>query len=846
IKHLNKYGIEGLLNPVSNGDGTELQRQLAPNHKNLFKFYNLYKPNLSIVRTPYPYEDINLECDGAYALYNWELFFHAPLLIATRLSQNQRFEEAQKWFHYIFDPTETDGNVPERFWKFKPFYEMGVKAQQDLEKLSDGDEELEKQIEQWQDNPFQPHLIARLRIVAYMKTVVMKYIDNLIAWGDHLFRRNTIESINEAARLYILAAQILGKRLVMIKGKELRPQTFNDLLQALTELGNALIDVESQLPVPLSYGRGGGENSEIDNLNTILYFCIPKNDKLLSYWDTVADRLFKIRHCMNIEGVVRQLPLFEPPIDPGLLVKAVAAGTDLSSALNDLYASLPHYRFQFMLQKTVELCNDVKSLGASLLSTLEKGDAEKLALLRAGHEVQLLKAVKDIKKQNIKEAEETLNSLNLTKEVTNIRLSNYRNRKYINPKERLNFRQLREAHDAQDDAATAEDFASIMHNIPDISTPMGPGIPSSTFGGSNFGAVANAVASFNRHDALGHTFRANRASTNASYERRQEDWDLQIEMATKELEQNDKQIAAAEIRKAVAEKDLENHEFQTGNAQEVEQHMKDKFTNQQLYNWMISQISSIYFQSYQMAYDLAKRAEKAFRHELAIEGTNFIQFGYWDSLKKGLLAGERLHRDLKRMEVAYLEQNKREYELTKHISLAMLNPEALLKLRETGECFIDIPEILCDLDYPGQYLRRIKSVSLTIPCVTGPYTNVSCKLTLLSNRIRKKTTTASGGYAYIGIEDTRFTHNVLGIQSIATSGAQNDSGMFELNFRDERYLPFEGAGVISSWRLELPEGFRQFDYDTISDVIIHINYTARECGENFKSTVNDYIKEGLN
>ena len=52
----------------------------------------------------------------------------------------------------------------------------------------------------------------------------------------------------------------------------------------------------------------------------MLYFCVPPNDKLLGYWDTVADRLFKIRHCMNIEGVVRQLPLFEPPIDPALLV----------------------------------------------------------------------------------------------------------------------------------------------------------------------------------------------------------------------------------------------------------------------------------------------------------------------------------------------------------------------------------------------------------------------------------------------------------------------------------------------------------------------------------------------
>ena len=54
---------------------------------------------------------------------------------------------------------------------------------------------------------------------------------------------------------------------------------------------------------------------------------------------------------------------------------------------------------------------------------------------------------------------------------------------------------------------------------------------------------------------------------------------------------------------------------------------------------------------------------------------------------------------------------------------------------------------------------------------------------------------------------------------IATSSGRNDSGLFEPNLRDERYLPFEGAGALSEWRIELPAGFRQFDYDTISDVV---------------------------
>src|SRR6266496_3858308 len=62
------------------------------------------------------------------------------------------------------------------------------------------------------------------------------------------------------------------------------------------------------------------------------------NDKMLGYWDIVADRLFKIRHCMDIAGVERSLPMFEPKIDPGLLVRAAAAGVDIASALNDINA----------------------------------------------------------------------------------------------------------------------------------------------------------------------------------------------------------------------------------------------------------------------------------------------------------------------------------------------------------------------------------------------------------------------------------------------------------------------------------------------------------------------------
>src|SRR5207253_1455713 len=113
----------------------------------------------------------------------------------------------------------------------------------------------------------------------------------------------------------------------------------------------------------------------------------------------------------------------------------------------------------------------------------------------------------------------------------------------------------------------------------------------------------------------------------------------------------------------IANQDLTNQDKQIENAQKEDEYLRTKFTNQELYDWMLNQLSTVYFQSYQLAYDVAKRAERCFRYELGLSDSSYIQFGYWDSLRKGLLCGEKLAYDLKRLEAAYYEQNRREYEL---------------------------------------------------------------------------------------------------------------------------------------------------------------------------------------
>lgn len=129
-------------------------------------------------------------------------------------------------------------------------------------------------------------------------------------------------------------------------------------------------------------------------------------------------------------------------------------------------------------------------------------------------------------------------------------------------------------------------------------------------------------------------------------------------------------------------------------------------------------------------------------------------------------------------------------------------------------------------------MRRIKTVSLSIPSVVGSFTSVNCTLSLQSSTLRVSPLLNGGVYARDTTQDDpRFTDYFGGAESIVTSGGTNDSGMFETNLSGDRFLWFEGAGAVSTWTLSLPSQLKTFDYTTISDVILHMRYTAREAGD---------------
>ena len=833
-----------------------------------FDFQTTYDPT-SAVDTAYPSENLDFASDGSYSGYNWELFFHVPFEVGYLLNQQQQYADAQTWYNYVFNPlgASEGGDSPNKYWNMKYFYETPL-SEYTVELIDNilhnlaGDPNatgdlatMQQAVSDWRANPFNPHLIARSRPVAYQVALVLNYIQNLIDWGDSLFTEFTMETVVLATQLYILADKLLGPEPQTVPpALPTPPDTFNELEAKLDVFGNALLDLENLLPDISILPHGGlelGSPPPSAMGFPTLYFALPQNENLPQYWTTVADRLFKIRNGMNIDGVPASLALFSPPIDPGALVRALAGGVSPSAAVQAMATPLPAYRFTFMSQKAIELAALTAEFGEALLSSLEKRDVEALSRLRSSQELLVLNAVLNVKTLAVTEGQNAITALQTSRLVAEERYNFYSTQSYMNVAETIGTTLAGVSLALELGVTLAFALAGALKTATPSVTFGAAGFGGSPvatlcYGPENFGGgpetLATALASARSVIDKG----AAMAYQQGIFMRRQDEWNFNATLATREMAAIDAQTATAQAHVAMLQADLQAHNVSIQYGQAVNNFLISKFTNTELYDWMVTQLGGLYKVAYNMAFDLAKRSEAAMLFELADTSNSvpFITYTYGTSLQTGLIAAKTLQSSIQAMQSSYIQRNVREYELTKNISLLELDPFALLSLRSNGSCTVSIPEDVFDLDHPGQYLRRNKSIAISIPCVAGPQVSVGAKLSLLSNRYRAfaipnpspaPVQNPDPYPEYPPGADTRFVYNVGAIQSIALSTAINDAGVFELSFTsDDRYLPFERTGAIAVYSLELPTAIKRFDYDTITDVIFHIHYTARDGGDNFR------------
>lgn len=771
--------------------------------------YN-YWPNKANVDGPYPAPMVDFVWGGANAMYNWELFFYVPMLIAEKMIAEQSYEEALLWLQLVFDPRENYSAyertkhfihlLPKgaRYWKFLPFFAnkdadksilqmLGMPTKRD--KLPDRTA-LSSLADKWKNDPFNPHLIARYRNVAYQKYVVMKYLDTLIGWGDREFAKDTTESVNLAIQFYVLAAELLGpKNPEAPEPDAASPLTAEELLSRTDDLGNAFIEYENAALV----GKGRATALLIRSMDartrrtgniveSMFYFSIPRNETLFSYWDTIADRLYKIRNSLNIQGVKRALALFAPPIDPGLMVKAQAMGLSVDSILNSADAKLPIYRFRVIVKLAVDMAKDACQMGRDLLGILEKQDAEQLQVFkakcdkavvaetRAVHEMK----VKSLEVEKTKIEEKKATKQNVTKQQKAMHL--------VSRGEEMYQKAMEKVAKIQEIVEKVRNIASATYKMPDfkygsvINAFGGPRFDIESLGGTKL--AENLISAAESYAARFAQRQLDAAKTKlqAELERRKKEWLVEDEVADAEVAEIEKEEVVNEIKVQQVEKEQKNIEREILRSEEIYDVLSEKFTNNDLYIWLEKELGKVFRQYVKTLLEVAQMAEKAYHFEIPNDKSSipYIQNDYWETFYKGLLAPERILLDLRRMEKAYLENDEHKSVSTESIILS----ENLSTEMDQGVYETSITDLNDRLLGASDCVRivdmRVQIISQDSQAYYKPF---YAKITQTSG-------SSSSGTWSTGI-------------------ALSNLGKLEFCFQSDCYLPFEGASLSDSFTLSL-------------------------------------------
>lgn len=741
--------------------------------------------------------------------------YPAVVAAATHLSTQCRFDQARRWLDLLWNPL--DGN---NRWRD---CDAGIEGEGN--DVPDNDDtggvilSLSRSAASRRRSrrcccPSEPVGDA----IAHRRSLMLRQMDLWLDWGDALMRRNRPEAFNQARLLFDTVHAVLGET----------PATV-----AATDPGPAQ---------PVSQAR---------------LACAALNPRLMCLYTRTEDRRAMIHACLN----ARRLP-------DGRLHRAMEGfGDDRLHAcwqMADPCADDPYwcrpaspYRFEALAARTRDLIAETRGLGGQLLSAFKKGDAEHLQAIRSRHERQINDLILQIRENQWRDVDWQVQSLEKAKAMSLTNLTHYRN--LIAAGLLVGEAQ----HEPLTTTSTAlrtagnvvEAIGQAMNLIPDPNV----GFPASFLTlppGKKLAQIfaASGMISRTASDVVGIV--SGMGLTKDGWARRETDWQHMVDLHTIEVDKIERDRLSALRRRDIALRELNNHRQTMQNAAEVQDYLRDKFTGHDLYLWLQQETAALYRRIHDLALHSLWQAERAFNLERGHTLQRFVPEDPWDSLHEGLLAADRLMLALQRMEKTWQDRNVREYEITRHISLREQFPTAFLQLQTMGAAEIEVPEWLFDLDYPGHYLRRIKTLALSLPSVTGPYTGIHCRMTLLSSQTRTSPELldprhrccdewgCNNGYSLLP-EDSRVVHSHAALDSIVTSVGTDDSGLFQLRFDDPRYLPFEYAGAACRLHLELPASENRFDMDSLRDVVLHMRYTAREGGDLLRGAARECAQARL-
>ena len=313
----------------------------------------------------------------------------------------------------------------------------------------------------------------------------------------------------------------------------------------------------------------------------------------------------------------------------------------------------------------------------------------------------------------------------------------------------------------------------------------------------------------------------------AGIEQRRDDWRLQKVSAEQDSLVAAAQVTTARDQVAIAAQEQAAASLQYDQAVATLKFLNDQFTNADLYLWMSNTLGGVYRYFLQQATAIARLAQAQLAFERAEPAQTLIRNDYWQSpaeltanssqpSRRGLTGAEQLQQDITQLDQYAFSSERRRLNLSQTFSLARLMPVEFLDFRRTGTMAFATPGTLFDADFPGHYLRMIRQVRTSVVALVPPDRGI--RATLYSNGVSRVTTGRDGMF-----QDVVVRHDP-GV--VALTSPVNASGVFELDVQSDMLLPFESSGVDTTWELQLPPAANPFDFSTIVDVLITIDYTA--------------------
>lgn len=781
-----------------------------------------------------------MDFKGANGLYFWELFLHLPFMISHRLTLEKKFNESDLWLGSIFDPARKAIGEAPAYWNVRPLVEY-----------PDPD--------YFMRAPIDPDGIAASDPVRYQKAIYFHYIKNIIERGDMAYRQLTPDSLNEAKLWYVRVLDLLGPRPDTRLISRWEPKSLSDVAKStsagLRAFEGRLVSQEQQMRTS-AYDNGGRSQVRFKQpalrLSTFgrdptlmeednAFFIPPMNSELVKQWDTVESRLYNLRNNFTIDGKPLQLPLFAAPLDPRALLAAYANGGAGGGAGSLLAQEVPHFRYAVMAGRAGAAVETLIQFGNTLLSIIERKDQAEYMDRQQQQAWEFAQFAIDLQLEAQKVEVKSRSALEASKAIADARAQYYeaRTAENVSSAEISAADHYMKSRDLEKASANAWMAAAILRPIPNLLGLHAGGTGGMAVGAA-FGAVAGgmllsgipeAVAHADQRDASTQRGTGESLDRTEQFRRRLQEWENLRDQARLESDAITAQLAVHDAQIKVTAIGLRQAQEAKNQAEKMYAFLKnERFSNTQLYQWLTGQFSTLYYQAYDATVSLCLAAQACWQYERADFVTSFIKPSAWNDTYRGLLSGESLKLDLLRMDAAFLSRHERLLEIVKTVSIRQLPPsasdvrtlngewgEVVTRLTNEGVVEFEITQAMLDDDYPGQTLRRIKRISVSLPVTVGPYQDIRAILTQ--------------GYNAVQIGST-LKENLRASQQIAVSTGVDDDGLFVFNFDDERYLPFEGTGAISRWRLDFPnyEGSQKDMIASITDVIVHVRYTAKAGG----------------